>query len=61
MAALNFRELPVVQSEIRQITGSPQGVIYAPYGYLVTDDAGNVYVKQSDAEVNTGWKKLTFT
>jgi hypothetical protein len=39
------------------IPGGPQGVVYAPIGSVVTDDAGNIWVKSSDNTVATGWKK----
>jgi len=59
MAATNFRELPIVQTEIRQIVGSPEAVMYAPFGYIVVTEAGNIYVKKSDITLNTGWKLVT--
>lgn len=45
------------QPSIPMIAGGPQGVIYAPIGSVCTDDSGNIWVKSTDASVNTGWKK----
>lgn len=56
-AALSGR--PPLQTEIKQITGSPEGVIYAPPGWELNDTAGNKYIKQSAADLNTGWMKFS--
>jgi hypothetical protein len=48
-------EPPIVQTELRQANASPQGVIYANYGYLLTDINGHLWIKQSPVTSNTGW------
>lgn len=55
IAQREFDTQPPVQSEIKQISGSPEGVLYGVFGLLVTDNQGNLYVKQSDVSLNTGW------
>jgi len=47
------------QPSIPYIEGGPQGVVYAPVGWVCSDQAGNFWVKSTDASVNTGWKKPT--
>ena len=49
------------QPAIPNIVGSPEGVVYGYVGAVVTDDAGNLYVKSTDATVATGWRTATLT
>lgn len=59
-AASEFDQLPPIQSELRGIQGSPEGVIKAPPGYEIVDTVtGNHYYKKSSADLNTGWKLVT--
>lgn len=56
--AQKFAEQPPVQSEIRSVATSPEGVIKAPYGTIVRDASGHTYVKKTDATVAGGWELL---
>lgn len=49
------------QQSIPNIIGSPEGVIYAPPGWIVTTTVGNMYVKQSTVDLATGWRTVTLT
>jgi hypothetical protein len=49
----------MVQSEIVEISGSPQSVFDGPCGLVVKDaTAGRLYIKKSPAGSKTGWKRL---
>src|SRR5262245_7623164 len=51
---------PPVQVEIPWHNGTPEGVLAAPPGHLVVDFIpGNLYIKQSAANLKTGWKLLS--
>lgn len=54
-------EPPIVQDEIRQAKSNPQGVLDGNFGFIITDQSGNVYVKQSPQGTLTGWKIFTVT
>ena len=49
------------QPAIPVLNATPEGVIYANPGAVCTDIAGNLYVKSTDASVNTGWLTVTGT
>lgn len=52
----------IVQSEIRRINGSPEGVLYADYGYEVVNGlTGDKWIKKSAATAKTGWVRLATT
>lgn len=49
----------MTQSDIPQISGSPNGIFDGPTGLLIADAAGGgVYIKRSPPGSKTGWKKL---
>ena len=54
-------DLPIVQGDIKRITGSPEAVLYAPMSYLVTDDTGRLWIKTTTHLLNTGWKQIQAT
>lgn len=60
---MNPKELPVLQSDIRQIDGTPVGVINAPTGYIVTNTLGELWVRQPVADYTAvgSWLKATLT
>ena len=60
---MNPKELPVLQSDIRQIDGSPVGVINAPTGYIVTNFEGEVWVRQPEPDYTDSgaWLKVTLS
>lgn len=43
------------------IPGGPEGVIFAAAGRLCVDEEGNLYVKQTDVTLATGWALVTAT
>jgi len=47
------------QAEQKLIHGSPEGRFKAPPGYQITDtDTGDLYLKTTRADLNTGWLSL---
>lgn len=40
---------------------TPESVIYAPIGYVLTTNNGKLWVKTTDESVATGWKQATLT
>lgn len=58
--AHDLDEFPVMP--VRLISGSPEGVFYAPIGTIVVDGlTGDIYSKHTPVTSNTGWGQLTFT
>jgi hypothetical protein len=58
--AQEFSRLPPFQSELRKISGTPEGYIKADWGAVIVDgDTGNHYIKKSAPTLNTGWKLVT--
>jgi len=52
-------QYPPVQTSIPTIVGSPEGVLYAPPGFMVIDGvACNLYIKQSPVDSNLTWALL---
>jgi hypothetical protein len=48
-----------LQSAIKWIEGSPEGLINAPPGQLICDGVtGDLYQKKTSSLVNTGWAKI---
>ncbi len=45
----------MVQPGIPTLLASPEGVIYGRAGLVVTTVTGQLFVKASEADVNTGW------
>ena len=52
---VNYRDLPISQTGLKQVNSSPEGKLYAPLNLLVTDTRGNLYIKTTGEEVSTGW------
>lgn len=50
---------PPFQTEIKRISATPEGVIYAPAGWQVVTVAGQLYIKTTDETLNTGWEVVT--
>lgn len=53
----------IIQSEIHVLQNglSPENRIKAKAGFIVTNDKGELYVKQTNETLETGWKKATLT
>lgn len=48
------------QTELKWIKGNPEGLFYAPPGYLLIDQvSGDWYRKTTDQTLNTGWQKFS--
>lgn len=43
------------------IVGGPEAVVYAPPGWVVADELGNLWLKKTDASLATGWDEVTAT
>lgn len=54
-------DAPPVQTDIPQLSASPEGAIDGPIGFIVTDVAGNLYLKGSEQGTLTGWLKIRTT
>mgnify|MGYP001580826672 CR=1 FL=1 len=59
--ALNVKELPILQTEIRKAPGNPEGNVYAPCGYLIVVEnmSGGLYQKTTSETLKTGWVQLS--
>lgn len=53
-----FAKLPPVQSEIKQVSGTPEAYLKAPPGYIVRDTDGRLWQKFTPATSATGWIPL---
>lgn len=43
------------------IPGGPEGVVWGSAGVTAVDELGVLYVKTTDASLNTGWSTVTAT
>lgn len=53
-----FATQPPVQSEIKRISGVPEGNLKAPFGYVVVGANGFLYVKRTVETTAYGWQLL---
>lgn len=53
----------IVQSEIHVLDNgrTPEAIIKAKAGFIITNDLGELYVKSTNETLATGWKKATLT
>lgn len=56
--AQNFAEQPPVQTSIRLVDVPPEGYIKAPFGQVVIDKNGYMYIKYTKPTENTGWRLM---
>ena len=53
-----FATLPPIQSELKRVSAAPEGHLKAPFGYVVADASGFLYVKRTKEDVAYGWQLL---
>lgn len=53
-----FATLPPIQSELKRVSSNPEGHLKAPYGYVVADAHGFLYVKRTGEDLAYGWQIL---
>jgi hypothetical protein len=53
-----FSTQPPVQSEIKRVSGPPEGELAAPRGTIVLDANGRAYIKMSEPQESGGWNLL---